>query len=99
MQSVISYVTGWHNATNLRDDNGERIAYELLTNVYKQHEISLLTQLLSVSGLSLTWRETVLPLVHDIIDKIRPGKINRYHITYIYKYTGFTDCICYRFNA
>lgn len=76
-------VSGWHNASNLRDDNGERIAYELLTNTYKQHEFSLLGQLLCANGLNLNyWREIAIPLIHEVVDKIRPGKLVHYTIHY-----------------
>lgn len=51
------------------------MAYELLTNVYQQHEFSLLGQQLCAKGLSLNWREICMPLIHGIVDKVRPGKV------------------------
>lgn len=67
--------SGWHNATNLRSDNGEEQAYQVLTKTFKQHEQNLIYQLLSVNGLSRNWSEIINPLVHQIVDKIQPGKL------------------------
>ncbi|XP_017776695.1 PREDICTED: 1-phosphatidylinositol 3-phosphate 5-kinase [Nicrophorus vespilloides] len=64
--------SGWHNVTLLREENGEKAAYEVLSNAFSQHESSLCKQLLSVNGLSLTWSEYILPLVREIVDVIRP---------------------------
>lgn len=73
LHSIYIHFLGWHHASKLRDENGEAKAYELLTQAYKQHEDSLLKQLLSINGLSLTWSEVVMPLIHDVVDVIRPG--------------------------
>ncbi|KAK9877229.1 hypothetical protein WA026_016976 [Henosepilachna vigintioctopunctata] len=65
---------GWHNASSLREENGEKAAYKILTEAYEQHEQTLLKQLLAANGLSLTWADIIFPLIHDIIDFIRPDK-------------------------
>nr|XP_034189980.1 1-phosphatidylinositol 3-phosphate 5-kinase [Osmia lignaria] len=63
---------GWHKPTNLRTVFGELHAYECLTSAYKQHEDSLIKQLLNKEGLSQSWSEVILPIAHQIIDYVRP---------------------------
>ncbi|KAG7205451.1 hypothetical protein KM043_007441 [Ampulex compressa] len=63
---------GWHKAANLRTVFGEINAYDRLTAGYKQHEDSLIKQLLNKEGLSQTWSEVILPIAHQIIDHVRP---------------------------
>ncbi|XP_003403346.2 1-phosphatidylinositol 3-phosphate 5-kinase [Bombus terrestris] len=63
---------GWHKPTNLRTVFGELHAYECLTSAYKQHEDSLIKQLLNKEGLSQSWSEVILPIAHQIIDFVRP---------------------------
>ena len=41
-------------------------------SAYKQHEDSLLNQLLNKEGLSKNWSETILKITHQIIDYVRP---------------------------
>ncbi|KAL3284887.1 hypothetical protein HHI36_019023 [Cryptolaemus montrouzieri] len=66
--------SGWHNASVLREENGEKTAYEILTETYEQHEQTLLKQLLAANGISLTWSDIIVPLIHDIVNIIRPDK-------------------------
>ncbi|XP_076640045.1 1-phosphatidylinositol 3-phosphate 5-kinase fab1 [Colletes latitarsis] len=63
---------GWHKPSNLRTALGELHAYECLTSAYKQHEDSLIKQLLNKEGLSQTWSEIILPIAHQIVDYVRP---------------------------
>ncbi|XP_053980102.1 1-phosphatidylinositol 3-phosphate 5-kinase [Hylaeus volcanicus] len=63
---------GWHKPSNLRTVLGELHAYECLTSAYKQHEDSLIKQLLNKEGLSQTWSEIILPIAHQIVDFVRP---------------------------
>lgn len=63
---------GWHKATNFRSAFGEVSAYNCLMSAYKQHEESLLKQLLNKEGLSENWSETVLSIAHQIVDCVRP---------------------------
>lgn len=67
--------SGWYKASNLREENGEKLAYNLLSETFEQHEQSFLKQLLSSKGLSLSWADIVSPLMHDIVNIIRPGMI------------------------
>lgn len=69
---------GWHNPTQLREDNGEKKAYSLLQEAFKQHESSLVKQLLNYHGLQLNWSDTLLPLIHEIIDCVHPGILNNF---------------------
>lgn len=64
---------GWHDATVLREDNGEKMAYTILTEAYKQQEQSLLKQMLNMNGLSFSWSDILTPLIHEIVNVIRPG--------------------------
>lgn len=66
--------SGWYKAGNLREENGERLAYSLLSETFEQHAQSFLKQLLSSRGLSLSWADILTPLTNDIVDVIRPGK-------------------------
>lgn len=40
---------------------------------YKQHEDSLVKQLLNKEGLARSWSEIILPIAHQIIDQVRPN--------------------------
>lgn len=40
---------------------------------FGNHEENLLKQLLSTYGLSNSWTDIIIPLVHEIVDIIRPG--------------------------
>ncbi|XP_076228988.1 1-phosphatidylinositol 3-phosphate 5-kinase fab1 isoform X2 [Nomia melanderi] len=63
---------GWHKPSNLRAAFGELHVYECVTSAYKQHEDSLIKQLLNKEGLSQTWSETILPIAHQVVDFVRP---------------------------
>ncbi|XP_023718004.1 1-phosphatidylinositol 3-phosphate 5-kinase isoform X3 [Cryptotermes secundus] len=64
--------SGWHNVTQLRTDNGEQQAYLRLSSGFKQHEHSLLKQLLNSEGLSQSWVDIVVPIAQQIVDIVRP---------------------------
>ncbi|XP_060534616.1 1-phosphatidylinositol 3-phosphate 5-kinase [Cylas formicarius] len=66
--------SGWFDATSLRDENGEREAYERLTETYERHEQSLWKQLLSSEGLSHSWIDAVSPLIREAVAVVRPDK-------------------------
>uniref|UniRef100_A0AAR5PNH8 1-phosphatidylinositol-3-phosphate 5-kinase n=1 Tax=Dendroctonus ponderosae TaxID=77166 RepID=A0AAR5PNH8_DENPD len=73
-QRELAPESGWFNASVLREENGEKEAYELLSEAYEQHEHSLLKQLLLARGLPSTWSGILTPLVRNIISVIRPDK-------------------------
>ncbi|XP_014610416.1 PREDICTED: 1-phosphatidylinositol 3-phosphate 5-kinase isoform X2 [Polistes canadensis] len=64
--------SGWHKVSNLRSTFGEMSAYNCLTSAYKQHEDSLIKQLLNKEGLSQIWSEVILNIAHQIVDHVRP---------------------------
>ncbi|XP_072386330.1 1-phosphatidylinositol 3-phosphate 5-kinase [Diabrotica undecimpunctata] len=66
--------SGWFNASNLREENGEKLAYTILSDAFEQHSNSLLKQLLISKGLSYSWSEVIMPILNDIISIIRPDK-------------------------
>lgn len=63
---------GWHNAQILREDNGEKLAFERMNTSYEILETALLRQLLSSEGLSLSWCEIIQPLIRRVVDTVRP---------------------------
>ncbi|XP_046466655.1 putative 1-phosphatidylinositol 3-phosphate 5-kinase isoform X1 [Neodiprion pinetum] len=63
----------WHKSNNLKTAFGESNAYNRLETAYKQHEDSLLKQLLNKEGLAQSWSETILPIAHQIVDQVRPN--------------------------
>nr|XP_023014888.1 1-phosphatidylinositol 3-phosphate 5-kinase isoform X1 [Leptinotarsa decemlineata]XP_023014889.1 1-phosphatidylinositol 3-phosphate 5-kinase isoform X1 [Leptinotarsa decemlineata] len=73
-QLEVAPESGWFNASNLREENREKLAYSLLTETFEQHELSFLRQLLSLKGLPSSWVEVIIPLIHEIIAIIRPDK-------------------------
>ncbi|XP_015119945.1 1-phosphatidylinositol 3-phosphate 5-kinase [Diachasma alloeum] len=62
----------WHKVNNLRNSFGEMSAYNSLSAAYKQHEDSLIKQLLNKEGLSQKWSDVVIPIAHQIVDQLRP---------------------------
>ncbi|CAH1132979.1 unnamed protein product [Ceutorhynchus assimilis] len=73
-QRELAPESGWFHASSLREENGEKEAYELLSEAYEQHEQSLLKQLLATQGLSLAWIHILIPLICDVVTVIRPDK-------------------------
>ncbi|KAG1683158.1 1-phosphatidylinositol 3-phosphate 5-kinase [Nymphon striatum] len=54
---------GWNNIHNLREENGELLAYERLHGAFEMHRQALIKQLLSNEGISLFWCDTILTVV------------------------------------
>ncbi|KAJ8686685.1 hypothetical protein QAD02_022479 [Eretmocerus hayati] len=63
---------GWHQVVDLKNTFNESNVYKCLTSAYKQHEDSLLRQLLNKEGLSQNWSDTILEITHQIVDLVRP---------------------------
>ncbi|XP_059468321.1 1-phosphatidylinositol 3-phosphate 5-kinase isoform X2 [Neocloeon triangulifer] len=80
---------GWHKVQHLRTDNGEKEAYHLLSKAFENHEDALLHQLLNSEGLSEDWALTVQPLVHQIVDLVRPDVKNEADFMDIRQYVQF----------
>ncbi|XP_011497004.1 PREDICTED: 1-phosphatidylinositol 3-phosphate 5-kinase [Ceratosolen solmsi marchali] len=62
----------WHQTTNLKNGYGESNIYNSLLFAYKQHEDSLLRQLLNTEGLQQNWSKVILEIVHQIVDHVSP---------------------------
>ncbi|KAF7268563.1 hypothetical protein GWI33_018316 [Rhynchophorus ferrugineus] len=73
-QRELAPESGWYNVPALREENGEKEAYELLTETFEQHEQTMLRQLLSAKGLASSWEDILIPLVHDVVSVVRPDK-------------------------
>ncbi|XP_030762817.1 1-phosphatidylinositol 3-phosphate 5-kinase [Sitophilus oryzae] len=73
-QRELAPESGWFNVPTLREENGEKEAYELLSETYEQHEQTLLKQLLSSRSLPHSWESVLLPLIQDIVSVVRPDK-------------------------
>ncbi|XP_066582542.1 1-phosphatidylinositol 3-phosphate 5-kinase isoform X2 [Prorops nasuta] len=84
--------TGWHKVTNLRTAYGEMNAYNCLSSAYKQHEDSLIKQLLNKEGLSQNWSAVILPLVSQIIDHVRPDLNHNADAMDIRQYVQIKKC-------
>ncbi|XP_011310721.1 putative 1-phosphatidylinositol 3-phosphate 5-kinase [Fopius arisanus] len=64
--------SSWHKVNNLRNSFGEMSAYNSLSSAYKQHEDSLIKQLLNKEGLPQKWSDVIIPIAHQIVDQLRP---------------------------
>lgn len=74
LKSVISSKK-WQYS-QLREDNGEKLAFEHLNLAYKCHEETLLNQLLSSEGLSLSWCDIILPIIYRVVNCVHPDVKN-----------------------
>lgn len=74
LKFCLNFAIGWFNASHLREENGEKEAYDLLTEAFEQHELSLLKQLLLAKGVSSSWSDVLIPLTREIVAAIRPDK-------------------------
>jgi len=50
--------------------------FVLYSNDFKQHEQSLLKQLLNAEGLSQSWIDIVVPLAQQVVDTVWPDTQN-----------------------
>ncbi|CAG0920643.1 unnamed protein product [Notodromas monacha] len=74
--SPISAAVGWHSASTLNKENGELAAFTQLVEGYKEHETRLIRQLLDQNGLDQDWAGIIIPLVHKIVEVVRPDVKN-----------------------
>ncbi|XP_034244231.1 1-phosphatidylinositol 3-phosphate 5-kinase isoform X2 [Thrips palmi] len=79
----------WHQIAQLRSDNGDLQAYTALSEKYGQHEQVLLNQLLYSEGLSQSWADIVMPLVHQMVAVVHPDSTNESEETDIRHYIQF----------
>ncbi|CAH1788888.1 unnamed protein product, partial [Owenia fusiformis] len=64
---------GWYGIHELREENGENLAFDRLNKAYKEHLTSLTKQLLSWEGLSLSWTETIMSTSQKVAECVRPN--------------------------
>uniref|UniRef100_S4RPG6 DEP domain-containing protein n=1 Tax=Petromyzon marinus TaxID=7757 RepID=S4RPG6_PETMA len=69
---------GWHHSAleNLREENGERPAMEMLLSASHTHATAVLQQLLCMQCLPLAWCDGVLPIVDQAVRCVRPDVKN-----------------------
>ncbi|XP_046543785.1 LOW QUALITY PROTEIN: 1-phosphatidylinositol 3-phosphate 5-kinase-like [Haliotis rubra] len=63
---------GWRNADQLREENGEKLAYERLSKAHTEMWEALLKQLLSHHGLSLGWQQVISYIILQVSRFVRP---------------------------
>ncbi|CAB0037002.1 unnamed protein product [Trichogramma brassicae] len=63
---------GWNEISNLKSSYGEASSYQSITSAYKQHEDTLIRQLLNKEGLSQSWSEIILRIAHQVVEHVRP---------------------------
>nr|XP_045605242.1 1-phosphatidylinositol 3-phosphate 5-kinase-like isoform X2 [Procambarus clarkii] len=68
--------SGWQEEGNHSLDNEEMAVHQRLDAMWGSHETALLCQLLDSGGLSSSWAEVILPIVHTVTDIIRPDVKN-----------------------
>ncbi|XP_048238602.1 1-phosphatidylinositol 3-phosphate 5-kinase-like isoform X1 [Haliotis rufescens] len=63
---------GWRNADQLREENGEKLAYERLSKAHSEMWDAMLKQLLSQHGLSLGWQQVISYIILQVSRFVRP---------------------------
>ncbi|XP_023318163.1 1-phosphatidylinositol 3-phosphate 5-kinase isoform X2 [Trichogramma pretiosum] len=63
---------GWNEISNLKSSYGEASSYQSIASAYKQHEDTLIRQLLNKEGLSQSWSEIILRIAHQVVEHVRP---------------------------
>ncbi|ESP03189.1 hypothetical protein LOTGIDRAFT_137804, partial [Lottia gigantea] len=73
---VISCPHGWRIVDELREENGEKLAYDRLRTCHTEHWNGLAKQLLSQRGLSFSWEPIILTYATKVSHFVRPDIIN-----------------------
>ncbi|XP_069975794.1 1-phosphatidylinositol 3-phosphate 5-kinase isoform X2 [Penaeus vannamei] len=68
--------SGWTQEEKLTQNDEECLMQQRLNAMWNAHETALLCQLLDSGGLSPSWAEVILPIVHTVTDIIRPDVKN-----------------------
>ncbi|XP_042212733.1 1-phosphatidylinositol 3-phosphate 5-kinase-like isoform X2 [Homarus americanus] len=68
--------SGWQQEGTPSLDNEDTLIKQRLNALWGSHETALLCQLLDSGGLSSSWAEVILPIVHTVTDIIRPDVKN-----------------------
>ncbi|XP_035827768.1 1-phosphatidylinositol 3-phosphate 5-kinase [Aplysia californica] len=69
---VITCPHGWRAVEQLREENGERLAYDRLKKAHKEHWQTLTRQLLGQYGLLLSWESVVSTSITQVSHFVRP---------------------------
>ncbi|XP_063596090.1 1-phosphatidylinositol 3-phosphate 5-kinase-like isoform X3 [Penaeus indicus] len=69
-------LSGWTQEEKLTQNDEEFLMQQRLNAMWNAHETALLCQLLDSGGLSPSWAEVILPIVHTVTDIIRPDVKN-----------------------
>ncbi|XP_070187506.1 1-phosphatidylinositol 3-phosphate 5-kinase-like isoform X2 [Littorina saxatilis] len=69
---IVTCPQGWRSVEQLREENGEKLAYERLKQAHTEHLQLVTRQLLSQHGLSASWETVVLNCVHQVTHFVRP---------------------------
>ncbi|XP_047499600.1 1-phosphatidylinositol 3-phosphate 5-kinase-like isoform X3 [Penaeus chinensis] len=69
-------LSGWTQEEKLTQNDEECLMQQRLNAMWNAHETALLCQLLDSGGLSPSWAEVILPIVHTVTDIIRPDVKN-----------------------
>ncbi|GFN83677.1 1-phosphatidylinositol 3-phosphate 5-kinase [Plakobranchus ocellatus] len=64
--------TGWRNVDQLREENGEKLAYERLKKAHTELWHILTRQLLSHNGLLLSWETIISSVIQQVSHFVRP---------------------------
>ncbi|GFR67626.1 1-phosphatidylinositol-3-phosphate 5-kinase [Elysia marginata] len=68
----IACPTGWRNVDQLREENGERLAYERLKKAHTELWHVLTRQLLSQNSLLLSWETIISSVITQVSHFVRP---------------------------
>ncbi|XP_076460083.1 1-phosphatidylinositol 3-phosphate 5-kinase-like isoform X2 [Babylonia areolata] len=69
---IVTCPQGWRTVDELREENGEKLAYERLKQAHTEHLQTMTRQLLSQQGLSASWEPVVLSCVRQVTHFVRP---------------------------
>ncbi|XP_025088502.1 1-phosphatidylinositol 3-phosphate 5-kinase-like [Pomacea canaliculata] len=69
---IVTCPQGWRTVDQLREENGEKLAYERLKQAHTEHWQVVTRQLLSQQGLSASWEVVILNCVRQISHFVRP---------------------------
>lgn len=67
---------GWRSSEGLHWENGESLAFERLSKVHSEHLSTLVCQLLTQEGLSLSWENTIMQTTNMITKLVSPDVRN-----------------------
>ncbi|KAL8580115.1 hypothetical protein ACOMHN_061229 [Nucella lapillus] len=69
---IVTCPQGWRTVEELREENGEKLAYERLKQSHTEHLQTMTRQMLSQQGLSASWEAVMLTCVRQVTHFVRP---------------------------